>query len=73
MYRARKRPFNKNILFVRIYISVMTLMLITALMALLSQSVKAQTYVITDSDRVVTYTSFEKDPQQVLDRAGVDL
>lgn len=73
MYRARKRPFNKNILFVRIYISVMTLMLITALMALLSQSVKAQTYVITDGDRVVTYTSFEKDPQQVLDRAGVDL
>lgn len=73
MFRRRTKPINKKVLFIRIYVSLMTVMLATALMALLTQSVKARTYVITDGDRVVTYTSFETDPAQVLDRAGVDL
>ena len=40
---------------------------------LLSQTVLATTYVITDGDRVVTYTTFATDPEEILDRAGMPL
>lgn len=73
MLRRRSKPINKRRLFIRVYVSVMTLMLATALMALLSQSVLARTYVITDGERVVTCTSFSTDPTKVLDQAGVEL
>lgn len=73
MFRKRSRPINRKLLFIRVYVSVMTVILAASLMALLTQSVKAHTYVITDGDRVVTYTSFETDPAEVLDRAGVGL
>ena len=33
----------------------------------------AKTYVITDGDRVVTYTTFATDPVEVLDQAGLTL
>ena len=42
-------------------------------MALLAQTAFAKTYVITDGDRVVTYTSFATDPAEVLGQAGVSL
>lgn len=73
MLRRRNKPINKKRLFIRLYVSVMTLMLATALMALLSQSVMARTYVINDGNRVVTCTSFSTDPDKVLDQAGVEL
>lgn len=73
MFRPRSKPINQKLLFIRIYVSVMTLILAASVMALLTQSVKAHTYTITDGDRVVTYTSFETDPEEVLDRAGVGL
>ncbi|MGM9549116.1 MAG: G5 domain-containing protein [Faecousia sp.] len=41
--------------------------------ALLRQTAFAKTYVITDGDRVVTYTTFATDPAEVLDQAGLTL
>lgn len=41
--------------------------------ALLSQTAFAKTYVITDGERVVTYTTFATDPAEVLDQAGLSL
>lgn len=73
MFGKRTKPINQKRLFIRVYVSVLTVILVTSLVALLSQSVKAHTYVITDGDRVVTYTTFETDPAEVLDRAGVGL
>lgn len=73
MFRRRTKPINKNRLFIRIYVSVMTVMLLASVMALLTQSVKAHTYTITDGDRVVTWTSFETDPAEVLEKAGMAL
>lgn len=43
------------------------------LSALLSQTAFAKTYVITDGDQVVTYTTFATDPEEVLSRAGLTL
>lgn len=42
-------------------------------LATLSQTAFAKTYVITDGDRVVTYTTFATDPEDVLDEAGLTL
>lgn len=42
-------------------------------LALLSETALARTYVITDGDRVVTYTTFATDPMEVLDQAGLEL
>lgn len=41
--------------------------------AILSQKAFAKTYVITDGDRVVTYTTFATDPAEVLGQAGLEL
>lgn len=40
---------------------------------LLAQTVSAKTYVITDGDRVITYTTFATSPTEVLDQAGLEL
>ena len=42
-------------------------------LALVRQTAFAKTYVITDGDRVVTYTTFATDPAEVLDQAGLTL
>ncbi len=42
-------------------------------LTLLAQTVSAKTYVITDGDRVVTYTSFATDPDKVLGQMGLSL
>lgn len=43
------------------------------LVTMLSQTVFARTYVITDGERVVTHTSYATDPAEVLDEAGLAL
>ena len=43
------------------------------LMVMLTQTVFAKTYVITDGDRVLTHTTFATDPGAVLEEAGMDL
>ena len=42
-------------------------------MTALSQTAFAKTYVITDGDRVASYTTFATDPQEVLNEMGLTL
>lgn len=42
-------------------------------LTLLAPTAFARTYVITDGDRTITYTTFATDPVHVLDEAGMDL
>ena len=42
MFRRRTKPINKKLLFIRVYVSVMTVILAASLVALLSQSVEAR-------------------------------
>lgn len=61
------------------YISSAALRLTALLLAmlcillLLSPSALAKTYVITDGDRIITYTTFATDPSDILTEAGMDL
>lgn len=73
MSRPKRRIFRKKIILIRLYILTLALMLGLALTALLSQRAFAKTYVITDGDRVVTYTTFATDPAEVLGKAGMEL
>ena len=73
MYRTKNRPGRKARRMIRLYLFTLTLILTLSLMALLAQTAFAKTYVITDGDRVVTYTSFATDPAEVLGQAGVSL
>ena len=73
MAKTRSKVLKRKIFLIRLYVFVLTLILILAMTALLSQTAFARTYVITDGDRVVTYTSFATDPEEVLDQAGLTL
>lgn len=70
MYRDARRSQRRGRLW--IYIAALSLTLILTL-TLLAQTVSAKTYVITDGDRVVTYTSFATDPDTVLGQMGLSL
>ena len=70
MYRKRMTSRTKQRLFSGFLVSVLSLILVVSLVAPVAQ---ARTYVITDGDRVVTYTTFATDPAEVLDQAGMDL
>ena len=65
---ARKRDF-----LISAYVMLLASILVVSLTALLTQTAFATTYVISDGDRVVTYTSFATDPAEVLGEAGVPL
>lgn len=73
MSRSKRRIFRRKIILIRMYVLVLALMLGLAVTALLSQKAFARTYVITDGDRVVTYTTFSTDPTEILSGAGVEL
>ena len=49
------------------------LLAVISLLLLLTPTAFAKTYVITDGDRTITYTTFATDPADVLDQAGLDL
>lgn len=70
MRRTRRRAKRRGIRLLRMVAVGMSVVL--ALMVL-GQTAFATTYVITDGDRVVTYTTFATDPAQVLDQAGLTL
>ena len=54
--------------------AVAIIALVVCVFTLAVQPASAQnTYVITDGDQVVTYTSYSSDPQQILNEAGFDL
>ncbi len=67
------KAMRKRNWMVRSYVALLASMLGFSLTALLAQRAFATTYVITDGDRVVTYTSFATDPAEVLGQAGVSL
>ncbi len=70
MGKRKRRSFRKKTPVVHILV---ILALLISLFALLRQSVFATTYVITDGDKVITYTTFATDPAAVLSEAGVNL
>ena len=73
MARSKRRASRSRERIVRIYVLILSLIFALSLTALLSQTAFATTYVITDGDRVVTYTSFATDPAEVLGEAGLEL
>ena len=73
MKKPRSKAYRRRAWAVRLYVALLSTILVLSLTALLTQTAFATTYVITDGDRVVTYTSFATDPAEVLGRAGVDL
>lgn len=68
-YKGRASK-NKHSPLLRLAALLLPVML---LFALLSQRAFARTYVITDGDQVVTYTTFATDPAEVLSQAGLTL
>ena len=70
MVKTGSKILRRKIFLMRLYVLTLTLILVLAMTALLSQTALARTYVITDGDRVVTYTTFATDPEEVLGQAG---
>ena len=62
--------FNRNLLLIRLAAVLLPLCFV---LGMVSQTAFAKTYVITDGDRVVTYTTFATDPQEVLSEMGLTL
>ena len=73
MWKPVSGARRRRIRFFHVYFIVMTMILALALTGLLAQNAFAKTYVITDGDQVLTYTSYAADPARVLDQAGVAL
>lgn len=73
MRKPKSRAMRRRDFLIHSYVALLTVILILSMTALLSQTAFATTYVITDGDRVVTYTSFATDPAEVLGAAGLPL
>ena len=73
MKKPKTKAMRRRNLVIRLYVILLALILGLSVTALLSRTAFATTYVITDGDRVVTYTSFATDPAEVLGEAGVEL
>ena len=73
MKKPKSRAMRKRNFLMGAYIILLSLIILVSLSALLTKTAFATTYVINDGDRVVTYTSFATDPEEVLGRAGVPL
>lgn len=70
MRNKKSFTLKRNLLLIRL--AAVALPMVFALAAV-SQTAFAKTYVITDGDRVVTYTTFATDPQEVLSEMGLTL
>ena len=71
MHKLKRFALKRKVLFLR---SAAIVLPIFAALLLLSQTAFAKnTYVITDGDRVFTYTTFATDPAAVLGEAGLEL
>jgi len=73
MKKTKSKAMRRRNFLIRSYVALLTLILVLSVTALLTQTAFATTYVISDGDTVVTYTSFATDPAEVLGRAGVPL
>ncbi len=70
MDHAKRRALKRKRFFLRLSAVLLPVLFASVW---LSQTAFAKTYVITDGDRVVTYTSFATDPTVILDQAGLSL
>ena len=70
MRHAKRRATKRNHFFLRLSAILLPVILVVVG---LSQTAFAKTYVITDGDRVVTYTTFATAPTEILGQAGMDL
>ncbi len=74
MFVNKRRFLRRSIAMMRLTVLLTSLIGTLVLsVTMLAQTAFAKTYVITDGDRVVTYTSFSKDPARVLDQMGLEL
>lgn len=73
MVKSVSRVLRRKVFLIRLYIVLLSLILVLALLALISQAALAKTYVVTDGDRVVTYTTFASEPETVLEQLGLSL
>lgn len=73
MRKPKSKVMRRRDFLVRSYIVLLSVILVLSLSAIVTQTVFATTYVITDGDKTVTVTTFETDPAQVLGEAGVPL
>ena len=73
MKKTKSKAMRKRDFLIRSYVALLTLILVLSVSALVTQTVFATTYVINDGEKVVTYTSFATDPEEVLGQAGVPL
>ena len=73
MRKPKSKAMRRRDFLIRSYIFLLSLILVLSLSAIVTQTAFATTYVITDGEKTVTYTTFETDPAQVLGEAGVPL
>ena len=73
MRKPKSKAMRRRDFLIRSYVFLLSLILVLSLSAIVTQTVFATTYVITDGEKTVTYTTFETDPAQVLGEAGVPL
>ena len=73
MAKSVSRVLRRKVFLIRLYIVLLSLILVLALLALISQAALAKTYVVTDGDRVVTYTTFASEPETILEQLGLSL
>ena len=66
MYQRKKENRLRSTL-LRILVLCLPLALV---LAMVTQTASAKTYVITDGNRVFTYTTSETNPEEILDEAG---
>lgn len=73
MRKPKSKAMRRRDFLICSYIVLLSVILVLSLSAIVTQTAFATTYVITDGDKTVTYTTFETDPAQVLGAAGVPL
>lgn len=73
MRKPKSKAMRRRDFLIRSYVFLLSLILVLSLSAIVTQTAFATTYVITDGEKTVTYTTFETDPAQVLGEAGVPL
>lgn len=73
MKKPKSKAMRRRNFLVCSYIALLSVILTLSVSAIVTQTAFANTYVITDGEKTVTYTTFETDPAQVLGEAGVPL
>lgn len=71
MHKLKRFALKRKVLFIRT--AAILLPMVIALLLLSQTAFARNTYVITDGDRVFTYTTFATDPAAVLGEAGLEL